>query len=71
MGHVGEIELDGLGVILDIWIGDELVDVSLSILPVDVQGLGGEVDDFLGQFVLGCLEHLLYSAHVGLEVLYD
>lgn len=71
LGHVGEIELDGLGVILDIGIGDELVDVSLSILPVDVQGLGGEVDDFFGQFVLGCLDHLLYSAHVGLEILDD
>ncbi len=63
LGHVGEIELDGLGVILEIGIGDELIDVSLGILPVDVEGLGGELDDLFGQFALGRLDHLLYSAH--------
>jgi hypothetical protein len=52
LGHVGEVELDGLGVILDVGIGDKLSDISLRIFPVDVEGLGGEVDDFFGEFLL-------------------
>jgi hypothetical protein len=71
LGHVGEVELDGLGIIIDIGIGDKLPDISLRVFPVDVQGLGGELDDFFSEFLLGGLDHLLDSAHGGLEVLDD
>lgn len=63
LGHIGQIELNSLRVVLDIWISQELVNIGLGVFPVDVQRIGCVLDYFLGEFVLRYLEHLLYTGH--------
>lgn len=71
LSHVGQVKLNGLGVVLNVRILYQLIHISLSILPVNVQRLRRKLHYLLCNLVLRCLDHLLYLAHRRLQILYD